>query len=242
MNYYELLRGYIKKSGLSLSEISEALKQYDYQVSKGYISQLQNGKTDAPATPELNRALAKVTGGDAEELLTAALIEKAPIEIKEKFEKLNKLRKLKNEYEGLAVNDTKVEYITNTNSLIKVPLLGSIAAGQPIDRVELIEDYELVNTEILRGRKAFALRIKGDSMIGDHITEGDVVICIVQKEVSPTDIAVVAVDSDNATVKRLKCQDDICMLIPSNPKMQPTLVRSDKVEVLGKVVEVRRRY
>lgn len=244
MNYYDLLKSYIQRSGLSLSEISNALKEFDYQVSKGYISQLQNGKTDAPATAELNRALAKVTGGDIEELLTAALIEKAPPEIREKFEKLNKLKKLQTEYtqslQGITIKEVSANYIAD--GLTKVPLLGFIAAGQPMDRIEYIQDAEYVHSSIVRGYDAFALEVKGDSMIGDNITEGDIVICIVVKEVSQTDIAVVAVENENATIKRVKCQDDICMLIPSNPKMTPTIVASNKIEILGKVVEVRRRF
>lgn len=242
MNYYELLKTYIKCSGLSLSEISERLKEHGFNISKGYISQLQNGKTENPATVELNRALAAVTGGDVEKLLTAALIEKAPAEIKEKIERLNTLKKLKSEYDAVAVKEVKNEFNFNYDKLVKIPLLGVIAAGQPIDRIEMIEDFEYVNADVLRGREAFALRVKGDSMIGDYITEGDVVICVVQKEVTSNEIAVVAVESENATVKRVKCQGDVCMLIPSNPKMQPTLVSSKKVEVLGKVVEVRRRF
>ncbi|WP_198041768.1 helix-turn-helix domain-containing protein [Paenibacillus larvae] len=241
MNYYELLKSYIKESGLSLSEISERLKKYGYQVSKGYISQLQNGKTDNPATVELNRALASVTGGDVEKLLTAALIEKAPEEIKDKFERLALLKQLKNEYrEALAFNESSVPYITN--NLVKIPLLGSIAAGQPIDRIELIEDVEYVNKSVLRGKDAFALSVKGNGMIGDNIVEGDIVICVKQPEVSPTDIAVVAVEKEIATIKRVKFQDNICVLMSSNPKLQPTIVQSSDVEIIGRVVEVRRRF
>lgn len=241
MNYYELLKTYIKESGLSLSEISDKLKDHGYQVSKGYISQLQNGKTDNPATIELNRALAQVTGGDVEKLLTSALIEKAPPEIKEKFEKLNKLKELRGEYlKAQVVEDSSSEYIAE--NLIKIPLLGSIAAGQPIDRIEFIEDVEFVNKSVIRHHEGFALRVKGDSMIGDNIIDGDIVICIKQSEISPTDIAVVAIDGELATVKRVKCEGDVCLLMPSNPKMQPMIVHSSKIEIIGKVVEVRRRF
>lgn len=242
MNYYELLKDYIKKSGLSLSEISERLTdEHGYKISKGYISQLQNGKTENPATSDLNRALAAVTGGDVEKLLTAAFIEKAPEEIKEKFIKLEKLKDLKKEYsQALVIEETPAQYIAE--NLVKVPVLGSIAAGQPIDRIEHIEDMEYVNASVVRGKQAFCLRIKGDSMIGDNIVEGDIVICVKQSEVSANDIAVVAIDGETATVKRIKCQNEICILMPSNPKLQPTIVEASKVEIIGKVVEVRRRY
>ncbi|GIO83530.1 hypothetical protein J25TS5_04620 [Paenibacillus faecis] len=241
MNYYELLKSYIKDSGLSLSEISEKLKDHGYQVSKGYISQLQNGKTDNPATTELNRALATVTGGNIEALLTAALIERAPEEIKDKFERLTMLKELREEYiKAQIIQDNTPKYIAE--HITKVPVLGSIAAGQPIDRLEYIEDVEFVSKSVTRSGEAFALRVQGDSMIGDNIIEGDIVICLKQAEVSATEIAVVAVDNETATIKRVKCQNDMCLLMPSNPKMQPIIVHSSKVQIIGKVVEVRRRF
>jgi SOS regulatory protein LexA len=239
VSYYDLLKEYIARSGLTLSEISERLEEHGYKVSKGYISQLQNGKTENPATPELNRALALVTGGDVEKLLTAALLEKAPIEIKEKLIRLNKLKDLKSEYDAAILKEDRTQYVTD--KFVQVPLLGSVAAGQPIDRVEFVEDVEYAHISVTRGRPVFALRVKGESMIGDYISEGDIIICVSQKEVSPNDIAVVAVDNETATIKRVKYDGAMCMLIPSNPRMQPSLFDSSRVEIIGKIVEVRRR-
>lgn len=76
-------------------------------------------------------------------------------------------------------------------------------------------------------------------MSGDRIHDGDTVIVVVQKEVSPTDIAVVAVNGDYATLKRVKCQNEMCMLVPSNPAMEPSLVPARDVNIIGKVVQVR---
>ncbi|MFW5433276.1 LexA family transcriptional regulator [Paenibacillus apiarius] len=242
MNYYELLRKYISDSNLTLKEIAEKLKAYNYNVTKSYISQLQNGKTGNPAQDELNRALAEITGGDVEKLLLAAVIEKAPLEIKEKFKRLEMLKSLKEEYCGaLVVKEVGPQYGDNKEERFQsVPVLGSIAAGQPLDRIEYREDVVFVDRSITRGRETFALRVNGDSMIGDHISDGDVVICVSQEEVAPSDIAVVAVESDKATLKRVKCQSDMCMLMPSNPAMQPILISSSQVSILGKVIEVRR--
>ena len=99
-----------------------------------------------------------------------------------------------------------------------------------------------VDKSITRGNKAFALTVKGDSMIGDMIMSGDIVICLSQKEVTSSDIAIVAVDGETATLKRVKCQGDMCILMPSNPKLEPQLVPASQVEILGKVIEVRRRF
>jgi len=129
--------------------------------------------------------------------------------------------------------------IYNKNLMTKIPLLGSIRAGQPIDRIEYNEGYTLVDPERIRGREAFALRVQGDSMSGDRIQEGDVVIVVKQEEVQPHEIAVVAIDGDYATLKRVKPAGDMCMLIPSNPTMSPELVPCKDVKIIGKVVEVK---
>lgn len=122
----------------------------------------------------------------------------------------------------------------------RIPVIGTIRAGLPIDRVEDIDGYEEVEADLVRGRDAFILRVQGDSMIGDGIYEGDRVVVIKQSECTPQDISVVAVNGDEATLKRVKFQDDMCMLTPSNPDMEPMLFPARRVQVLGVVIEVRR--
>nr|WP_241734581.1 S24 family peptidase [Paenibacillus alvei] len=121
----------------------------------------------------------------------------------------------------------------------RIPLIGQIAAGQPIDCAEYYEGYTCVDPAVLRGRDGFALRVKGDSMIGDRIYNGDIVVVVMQPEVLPSDIAVVRIDRGAATLKRVKKQGDFCILSPSNPSMEPILVPAKDVEVVGKVVEVK---
>lgn len=242
MNYFELLKKRIAESGLTLEEIATKIEKDGFNVGKGYISRLQNGKIKNPATDELTRALATAINADCEELLLAALMERAPRELHNQLAKLIKAEELKKEYESaVRVKDAQNGNLPN-DRILQIPLLGSIAAGTPIDRIEIAEDIEYIDKYIARGKEAFALRINGDSMIGDLITDGDIVICISQKEVASSDIAVVAVNGENATLKRVKCQGSMCMLIPSNPRMEPLLVPSDFVEILGKVVEVRKRF
>ena len=139
----------------------------------------------------------------------------------------------------LATLQNAVPY--HSPSMERIPVLGTIRAGEPIDRIENIEGYELVEPDILRGRKAFILHVQGDSMIGDNIFDGDRVIVVLQNQVEPTDIAVVSVNGDEATLKRVKCQNGMCMLIPSNPEMEPMLYPAEKIFIIGKVIEVRHR-
>lgn len=82
--YSELLTSYIKDSGLSLGEISKKmLDEKGVRIDRSYISMLRNNKTKNPASDEINRALAEITGGDPDKLVYAAYIEKAPKELKE---------------------------------------------------------------------------------------------------------------------------------------------------------------
>ncbi|MFS0820792.1 S24 family peptidase [Bacillus sp. 1P02SD] len=124
-------------------------------------------------------------------------------------------------------------------SMLKIPVLGSIQAGQPIEMIESLAEYTLVDPNVLRGKEGFALRVKGDSMIGDRIHDGDVVVVAKQEEVHPHEIAVVAINGDHATLKRVKRHGHMCMLIPSNPSMEPQLIPAKDVHILGKVVEVK---
>ncbi|OME23385.1 LexA family transcriptional regulator [Paenibacillus odorifer] len=143
----------------------------------------------------------------------------------------------------LRMHDKEGNVITETlihrPTLVRVPLLGTIRAGQPIDRIENIESEMLIDSERIKGREAFALRVQGDSMSGDRIQEGDIVIVVKQEEVQPHEIAVVAINEDYATLKRVKPAGDMCMLIPSNPTMSPELVPCKDVKIIGKVVEVK---
>ncbi|MNL22256.1 Helix-turn-helix domain protein [compost metagenome] len=116
MKYSELLSEYIEKSGLTLGEISTKIQEEKgISIDRSYISMLKNNKTKNPASDEINRALAEVTGGDPGELVMAAYYEKAPEEVKNKIERadsftktLKQLMKLDNE--DLTDNEINARY------------------------------------------------------------------------------------------------------------------------------------
>lgn len=124
------------------------------------------------------------------------------------------------------------------STMIKIPILGTVRAGEPILMSDYTEGFELVEPEVLRGRKGFVLRVKGDSMIGDRIYDGDLVVVICQEEVEPSEIAVVAVNGDEATLKRVKCHNGVCVLVSSNTEYEPMIYPSSEVHILGKVVRI----
>jgi len=138
----------------------------------------------------------------------------------------------------LNVKDNVIPY----DNLVQLPVLGSIRAGQPIEMVAAQDGTELVESDLIRGHDAFILRVQGDSMVGDNIFDGDRVVVIFTPDYSPSDICVVAVDGYDATIKRVKCHNEVCVLVPSNPSMEPMVYRADEIHIIGVVVEVRHRF
>lgn len=129
---------------------------------------------------------------------------------------------------------------------IKIPVLGSVVAGIPIEAIEEIIDYEEISEQLAKTGEFFALQIKGDSM-EPRMYDGDVVIVKKQEEVNSGDVAIVLVNGDEATVKRVKIDDNGIMMIPFNSKYTPWFYTAEECEslpvrILGKVVECRQKY
>ena len=130
-----------------------------------------------------------------------------------------------------------------SSSYIRVPVLGRVAAGIPIDAIEDVIDWEDISTAAAGDGEYFGLQIKGHSM-EPKISDGDVVIVRRQPDVDSGDIAVVLVNGDDATVKRIKKSPQGVTLIPSNPAYDPMYytnaeIESLPVQILGRVVELR---
>jgi repressor LexA len=120
----------------------------------------------------------------------------------------------------------------------ELPVLGAVAAGVPMLAEENIEGMIPLPTEVVREDSTFVLRVKGDSMIGAGIFDGDFVVVRQQPTAENGDI-VVALLEDEATVKRFFRESDRIRLQPENESMEPIYVRD--VTILGKVVAVFRR-
>ncbi|MGI9862937.1 transcriptional repressor LexA [Moorella naiadis] len=116
---------------------------------------------------------------------------------------------------------------------VSVPLVGKIAAGQPILAVENIEDSFPLPSKIAGSEDAFMLKVRGDSMIEAGILDGDYIIVRPQDTADNGDI-VVALLGEEATVKYFQRRDDHVELVPANSKMQPIVAQN--VAILGKVI------
>ena len=122
-----------------------------------------------------------------------------------------------------------------------VPLLGRIAAGTPILAAEHVDDVLTLPTELVGDGPVFLLEVKGDSMVGAGIHEGDLVAVHKQPDARDGEIVAALIDGEEATVKRLQRKDGQVVLHSENPAYEP-LVFSEGVELIGKVVSVLRRY
>lgn len=124
---------------------------------------------------------------------------------------------------------------------IEIPLLGRIAAGMP---VEAVANPETLNFADFAGSPdTFALEVRGDSMIDDHIMSGDFVLAQRTANVRDGEIVVALVDGVETTLKRFYREpNDMVRLQPANASMEPILVRAESVQVQGRVLAVLRKY
>lgn len=127
---------------------------------------------------------------------------------------------------------------------VRIPVVGRVVAGIPIDAIEEIIDWEEIPPEMARNGEYFGLRITGHSM-EPRICEGDVVIVKKQPTVESGEIAIVLVNGNDATIKRIKIQPNGITLIATNISVyEPHFYTNEEikelpVQILGKVVELR---
>ena len=130
---------------------------------------------------------------------------------------------------------------------IKIPVLGNVAAGIPIEAIENYDGYEYISKEVYNSEyEYFALRIQGDSML-PKFTEGDVVIVRKQPDLESGEIGVVFVNGCDATVKKIIKQETGLLLVSTNQMYEPKFYNNEEVinlpvEILGKVIELRAKF
>lgn len=128
----------------------------------------------------------------------------------------------------------------SVNTGMVLPLLGRIAAGQPIEAIERPETISLA--DFVRSKEVFVLEVRGDSMQDEHIVDGDYVLVEKTKVAHNGDIVVALVEGADATLKRLYREGDKIRLQPSNARMKPIIVPARDVEIQGRVIGVLRKY
>ena len=126
------------------------------------------------------------------------------------------------------------------NTGVVLPLMGRIAAGQPIQAIENAESISLA--DFVQSKEVFVLEVRGDSMQDEAILDGDYVLVEKSKTAHNGDIVVAVVNRDDATLKRFYREGDNIRLQPSNVNMKPIVVHASAVEIQGRVIGVLRKY
>jgi repressor LexA len=126
------------------------------------------------------------------------------------------------------------------NAMDRLPLMGRIAAGKPVEAVEHAESISL--GDILGNRECYALEVRGDSMRDDHIMSGDYVLVEKTRTAREGEIVVALIDGADATLKRFYREGAQIRLQPSNSDMAPIYAPAASVAIQGKVLGILRKY
>jgi repressor LexA len=155
------------------------------------------------------------------------------------LEKKRLLRRDKHKARSLEI--TKTDLLPDENRATKLPLLGNIAAGSPIEAVENREELDL--EQLFHSRNGvFVLRVRGDSMIEDHLCDGDYVVIERREQAKNGEQVVALLDSGEATLKRFYKEGSKIRLQPANHSMEPRIVDANRCKVQGVVIGVLRSY
>ncbi len=119
--------------------------------------------------------------------------------------------------------------------VVPVPVIGRVAAGQPILAQQNIEDYFPLPTDFVRADECFILQVRGDSMVDAGIYDGDLLVVRRQQNATNGDIVVARID-DEATVKRFFKEDDRIKLQPENSRMEPIYTRDAVIEGIATAI------
>lgn len=144
------------------------------------------------------------------------------------------------EERGITLSNRVRTFATQLAKSLSLPVVGTIAAGAPIEAIESRDVTLAVPEEIVRGKNAYVLKVKGDSMIESFIADGDYVVCEKTDFARDGDTVVALLDDGTATLKKLFRKKHFIRLQPANPKYSPIDVKS--VVIQGRVLGVIRQY
>jgi repressor LexA len=125
---------------------------------------------------------------------------------------------------------------------VSLPLLGVVAAGTPIEAVEVAESFDVPADLVPRGGQGYVLRVRGDSMIEDQIRDGDYVVVESRSEAQDGETVVALIRGEEATLKKLYREGSTIRLQPANETMESFSVPAEELEVRGVVRGLVRRY
>ena len=153
----------------------------------------------------------------------------------ETLEKNGYIRRDPTKPRAIEIMDDSFNYLRTETEITSIPIIGTVAAGQPLLAVENITDYFPLPAQLLPNEETFILRVKGESMVNMGIYDGDYLI-VEKTGTAKNGEVVVALVDDSATVKRFYAENGHYRLQPENDYMDPIIV--DHVEILGKAIRL----
>ena len=131
---------------------------------------------------------------------------------------------------------------TSSEGIRKIPMLGKIAAGTPIEAILNYDEYIDVSKNYLLSEDSFALTVEGDSMIDEGIFDGDTVVISKINNINNGDIVVALIDKEEATLKKFRKKGDSIALEPANKHYKTQIYGPDRVTIQGKMCALIRKY
>jgi repressor LexA len=124
---------------------------------------------------------------------------------------------------------------------VEIPILGTVAAGQPIEPLPYPQTVSIPKHVVGRFR-TYALRVEGRSMVGENIQHGDHIIIEAKETAENGETVVAMINNEEVTLKRFYIEPDHIRLQPANPGMQPIILHNHEIRILGVVCAVMRKY
>ena len=125
--------------------------------------------------------------------------------------------------------------------VVELPLLGFIAAGKPIEAIQVDESFQLPES-MVNGKEAYVLKVRGDSMIEEHIQDGDYVIIEKRNYAQNGEMIVALLHDSEVTLKRIYFENNKVRLQPGNPSLSPLIIEPDALQIQGIVIGIMRKY
>jgi repressor LexA len=193
-----------------------------YEFIKGYIE----SNEESPTIAEIGRHFQISSSASVHGILSA-------------LEREGLIKRTPNISRGIAI----VKQSSSENEdRGEIPLLGTVAAGQPI---EAILSHDTISVPVdMQGRgRTFALRVRGDSMIDEHIQDGDIIVVASQKTADNGQVVVALIDGNYATVKKFYREPEFIRLEPANPQFKPIFIKTpERIQIQGVVTGLIRKY
>lgn len=192
-----------------------------------FISRYLEANDQPPTIAEIGKQFRMTSSASVHSILSA-------------LERKGLIKRIPNVSRGIEL--TKVDKPEAIGDEFEVPLLGLVAAGQPIEAVLAHETVTAPKSMIGRGRM-FALRVRGDSMIEENIQDNDIIIVSSQQTAENGQMVVALIDGNYATVKKFYREPDFIRLEPANPQFKPIFIKTpERIQIQGVVRGLIRNY